>query len=72
MAASAATTLPIIGQYFLTQETFFQGIATTGSKGGRRTCPGDMQRDCCHELGVVIALLCPKNHASTCSYPPTD
>jgi ABC-type glycerol-3-phosphate transport system permease component len=33
MAASAATTLPIIVRFFLTQKTFIQGIATTGSKG---------------------------------------
>ena len=33
MAASAVTTLPIIVLFFLTQKTFIQGIATTGSKG---------------------------------------
>jgi multiple sugar transport system permease protein len=33
MAASAVTTLPIILLFFLTQKTFIQGLATTGSKG---------------------------------------
>jgi len=33
MAASAVTTLPIIALFFLTQKTFIQGLATTGSKG---------------------------------------
>jgi multiple sugar transport system permease protein len=33
MAASAVTTLPIIVRFFLTQKTFIQGTATTGSQG---------------------------------------
>ncbi len=33
MAASVVTVLPVIGLFFLTQRTFIQGIATTGSKG---------------------------------------
>jgi multiple sugar transport system permease protein len=33
MAANTVTTLPIIVLFFLTQKTFFQGLATTGSKG---------------------------------------
>ena len=65
MPANAVTMLPAVLLFFLAQATFIQGIATTGAKGCRRARSGEMQRDCCRELGVVIAPLCRKNHAST-------